>query len=333
MNEYEIGITGGSGFIGSYLARHLSKRFRIRLIDIKPVQKELESRVSFQKCDIRNYDEVKEKLENVDLVIHSAIVQIPLINEVKRLGYEVNLIGTQNVCEVVYRTQSIKGLILTGTWHVFGERELQGTIDEEFGFRPDKIEDRARLYALSKITQETIVRFYDEMSEKIFGVVRMGTVLGEGMPDMTAANIFISKGLKGKAITPYRHSMHRPMLYVDVKDVCKAFEIYDKKILNKEAGERRNSLYHIINLSWPEPITIFELAHMVRDSIMKHSRGKINPKIEIIDKRKPLLYNSEDKNLIKVEVSKAKKFLRLESLTNPKQSIERIVKERVEALK
>jgi len=50
---------------------------------------------------------------------------------------------------------------------------------------------------LAKIAQESIVRFYDEMSEKVFGIVRMGTVLGEGMPEKTAANIFITNGLRG----------------------------------------------------------------------------------------------------------------------------------------
>jgi len=80
--------------------------------------------------------------------------------------------------------------------HTIGERELRGVIDEEFGFRPDKVEDRARLYALSKIAQESVVRFYDEVSEKIFGIVRMGTVLGMLMPEKTAANLFIENGLK-----------------------------------------------------------------------------------------------------------------------------------------
>lgn len=70
-------------------------------------------------------------------------------------------------------------------------------IDEEFGFRPDQVETRARLYALSKMAQEAIVRLYDEMSEKIYGVIGMATVLGERMPEKTAANIFISQGIKG----------------------------------------------------------------------------------------------------------------------------------------
>jgi len=58
---------------------------------------------------------------------------------------------THNICRAVAEEPNIKGMILAGSWHTIGERELSGIIDEEFGFRPDKVEDRTRLYALSKI--------------------------------------------------------------------------------------------------------------------------------------------------------------------------------------
>lgn len=229
-----IGVVGGSGFIGGSLANYLGRNFKIKILDVIPPRFQLGDNVSFYRCDIRRYDEVERAFKGVNLVIHAAIIQIPRINEAKRLGYEVNVIGTQNVCRAVDSLPNIKGLILTGSWHTIGERELSGVIDETFGFRPDKVEDRARLYALSKIAQESIVRFYDEMSDKVCGIIRMGTVLGEGMPEKTAANIFIERGLRGESITPYKHSMYRPMLYVDINDICKAFEIYAKKFLNQD---------------------------------------------------------------------------------------------------
>lgn len=331
MEKHEIGIVGGSGFIGSALARYLTRSFRVKVLDKKPLPKDLESRVEFECCDVQRYSQVKRNLGDVDLVIHTAIVQIPLINEAKKLGYEVNVRGTQNICKVVENTPSIKGLIMAGSWHVFGERGLTGLIDEEFGFRPDKVEDRARLYVLCKIAQETLIRLHDEMSEKIYGIIRTGTVLGEGMPEKTAANIFISKGLKGEVITPYKNSMHRPMLYVDVNDVCKAYESYVKKILNGEICNAGSSLAHIVNLCWPEPITVLELATLVKDSIIKHSEGRLEPEIEIIDFGKPSLFTVEDKKLIKVNSEKMKGFLGLNHLVSPSESVEKIVKARIHA--
>jgi nucleoside-diphosphate-sugar epimerase len=57
--------------------------------------------VGFVKCDIRDFDRVVGCLGDVDLVVHSAIVQIPRTNEERPLGYEVNVLGLQNVCEAV----------------------------------------------------------------------------------------------------------------------------------------------------------------------------------------------------------------------------------------
>lgn len=328
LSEDEIGIIGGAGFIGSALARYLSDQFKIRILDVKPVSKDLESRTNFLRCDIRNYNELKEKLKGLDLVIHTAIIQIPLINKNKRLGYEVNVKGTQNVCEAVHKSDSIKGFLLTSSWHVFGEREFRSVIDEEFGFRPDKIEKRAKFYAITKIAQETIVRIYDDLSAKILGVIRIGTVLGEGMPEKTAANIFITEGLKGKTITPFKHSMYRPMLYVDINDVCRGFGIFAKKILDDDVEKNTESLAHVINLMWPKSITILDLATIVRDSIIRESRGKTKPEIKIIDHKKQILYPS-NKEIIIVNWKRAESFLRLKKLKSPPESIARIISQRL----
>lgn len=329
MSGLKVGIVGGSGYIGSALANYLSSVFTVKVIDKNPLPRDLKHKVEYQKCNILEYKEIKQALNDVNLVIHTAIVQIPLINEKKRLGYEVNFLGTQNLCNIVDETPSIKGMILSGTWHVFGEENLEGSIDEEFGFRPDKVENRARLYALSKIGQEVMVRFYDEMSEKIYGVIRMATVLGEGMPEKTAANIFISKGLKGESITPHKHSMHRPMLYVDINDVCKVYKTYVSKILSGEIRKQANSLAHVVNLCWMKPITIIELSHMIRDIIIRLTKRKVQPKIEVIDMGKPIRYTVEDKNRIKVDQSKLQQLTGLKQLTSPRESIARIVQSRI----
>jgi len=325
---YKIGIVGGSGYVGYSLAKHLSDNFVVKVLDVRQPP-EIMEKIHYAFCDVRSLEEVRKSLEDVDFVIHTAIIQIPLINEQKRLGYEVNILGTQNVCKVVDENPRIKGMILASSWHTIGESGLEGVIDEEFGFRPDKVEERARLYALSKIAQESIVRFYDEMSEKIFGIIRMGTVLGDRMPEKTAANIFIERALRGETITPYKHSMYRPMLYVDIEDVCQAYERFTTKILNGEVKKGGNSLAHIVNVYYPSPITILELAQMVQKTVIKLTNGAIQPKVEIVDTGQKPLFREDDKNRVKVNIKKAIDFLGLSRLKSPEESIEEIVKKRL----
>jgi UDP-glucose 4-epimerase len=323
-----IAVVGGSGYVGGAIVRELSKEFDMKIVDIdKPMWNFKDYNIEFNKCDTKVFDSVFECLKDVDLVVHTAIVQIPRINEERRLGYKVNVLGTQNVCEAVYRSPRAKGLILTGSWHVFGESGLEGVLDEGFGYRPDRVEDRARLYALSKVIQEAVVRYYDEMSgEKVFGVVRLGTVLGEGMPKGTAASIFIERGLRGEPLTPFKHSMYRPMLYVDVNDVAKAFGIYARKILNGEVDKSGGSLRRVLNLMYPEPVTVLELAEMVRDVVAELTGGRVVPRIEVVDQGLPSLFDPDAKRRFRVDVSKTLSFLGLDRLTSPRESIERIVR-------
>jgi len=168
------------------------------------------------------------------------------------------------------------------------------------------------------------------MSEKIFAILRMGTVLGEGMSEKTAANIFISRGLKGEPITPYKHSMHRPMLYVDIYDLCKAFERFALKILKGSIKNESNSLAHIVNVYYPNPLTIRELAERVQKAIIKHTKNTVTPAIEIVDKGLGSLFTEHDKKRITVDISKAINFLGLNTLKSPEEIIDRIVRKRIE---
>jgi len=328
MNKKRIGIFGGAGYIGSSIANFLKSNYNVVILDVKEPASGLQG-IDFRKCDIRKSKEVTDSVSDLDAVIDAAIIQIPAINEQKRLGYEVNYLGTQNICEAVHQNLRTKGLILAGSWHTVGERKLVGLINEEFGFRPDMVEERARLYALSKIAQESIVRYYSEMSDKIYGIIRMGTVLGEGMPKKTAAKIFIERGLKGLSITPYKHSMYRPMLYVDISDVCKAYEAFITKVLEGSLVKSNNSIDTIFNVYCPIPINIKDLAFIIQNAIKFETGNKVNPPIEIVDKQQPMMFNEEDKTRITADTNKALKYLGLERFKSPKESVGNLVRSRL----
>jgi len=329
MESYDVAVIG-AGFVGSSLARHLSKYYNVVTFDVKPRSPLLKDvNVEHRVCDIRRFEELKEKIGKPKVVVHTAVIQIPAINEMREQAYEVNVKGTQNICEVVRKTSEILGLILCGSWHVFGEREYRGTVDVSFGYRPDKVEERARLYVISKMLQEGIVRFYDSMAnKKTYTIMRLGTVLGENMPKETAANLFIENGLRGKPLTPYKHTMHRPMLYLFIDDLCRVFHAYINKIVNGElVGSDSNG--GIYNLFYPKPITILELAETVKEAISKHTQGKIVPKIEIVDKNLPALFSPDEKHALNADISKTLNFFGIKGLKSPREAIFHIVDKRV----
>jgi nucleoside-diphosphate-sugar epimerase len=325
-----VAITGGAGFIGSSVADWFSRQFSVRILDKEDTARRISRGIDFVECDVRNSEQVIRGLEDIDVVVHAAILQIPKINENKRLGYEVNVVGTHNVCEAVRNSRSVKGLVLIGSWHTIGETNPGRVVDERFGFRPDMVEERARNYALCKMAQEAILRLHDEESqEKTYGIVRIGTALGENMPKETAANIFIEEALRGEPITPYEHSMYRPMLYVDVLDVCRGLESFALKILNGNLRKSGSSLENTVNVYYPEPVTILELADIVRTSVIEFSSGKIRPEVAVVKTGKQSLFNPEDKKMITVDLGKARALLGLQELSSPKEVIDRIVKDRI----
>jgi nucleoside-diphosphate-sugar epimerase len=319
----DVVVFGGSGFIGSSLAAHLSSRgYRVRVADINPPKRSLEN-VDFRRCDVRDGLDVFACLADASVAINAAIIQIPRINEEPVLGYQVNVVGAQNICEAVARLDGVVGVVQAGTWHTIGETGLEGVVDEEFGYRPDKVEERAKIYALSKVCQESVVRLYSRMYPgRSYVVLRTGTVLGPGMPELTAASIFIRNALSGKPLTPYKHSMYRPMLFVDVEDVCKAYEVVVDRVL--EGGLR--GVNNVFNVVYPEPVTVIELAEYVRQVVYEETGGRINPPIEVVDKGLPSAFTPEDKHRFQVKIDRIRGLLSGHILKSPKDALRNLVR-------
>ena len=146
------------------------------------------------------------------------------------------------------------------------------------------------------------------------------------MPKLTAANIFIEKALRGEPMTPYKHTQYRPMLYVDIEDICRALNSFSKIILTNTIQERT---VKILNLVSPYPVTIIELAKIIRGKVIKLTKGKITPRINVVDKGIESVYSAKDKNLFRVDVSRAREFLGLDKLIHPEESIDRILRARI----
>lgn len=313
-----IGIVGGSGQVGSLLRAALSTDYVVRVIDVIPPQQLDGDRMEYVHGDVTDQASIVEAVAGLDMVIHCAIVQVPQINEAPLKGYKVNVVGTQFLCEAASKLPEIRGLILAGTWQTI-DFKAAGLSRGRFGFNPEMVEDRSKLYVLTKVAQEAVLRYYSETSDKAFCVIRMGTLLGNRMSGQSAAGVFIENAIRSNPLTPYRSSMHRPMLYVDERDIQKGFTNLASRILG---GENVGGIY---DLFFPLPTTILELARTVKEAVARHTGGKTDPPIEIVEDEAITLYQPSDKEEFRIDIHQSLKALRLERLRHPEESIDRIV--------
>jgi UDP-glucose 4-epimerase len=94
-------ITGGSGYIGSRLVDHLSRRQdveRIEICDLQP-PRHYKPKTGFTQLDVRDREAVRGLLEraNADALVHLAFILNPVHDE--QLMYDVDVNGTRNVLE------------------------------------------------------------------------------------------------------------------------------------------------------------------------------------------------------------------------------------------
>lgn len=100
-------VTGGAGFIGNNIAKHLIKNnHSVIVIDNlhtgkKENLKNVINQVEFYNYDIRDYDELKNVLKNVDGVFHQAALTIVQESFTKKQEYfDVNVKGTENILKI-----------------------------------------------------------------------------------------------------------------------------------------------------------------------------------------------------------------------------------------
>jgi len=100
-------VTGGAGFVGSYLVKRLVKEnhnvtvldslYRGKLENISQVSKDIE----FQKMDIRDFDSMRNIIKNSDGVFHEAALTDVQESFTKQEEYvDVNVRGTENVFKI-----------------------------------------------------------------------------------------------------------------------------------------------------------------------------------------------------------------------------------------
>ena len=198
-------VTGGAGFIGSHLVRHLlAKGEQVTALDnlSTGLAENLPPEAKLVEMDILDEDLPKVVAAGAfDAIVHLA-AQTMVDTSIKNplLDTRENLLGTVQVLEAA-RAANVKRVIFASTAAVYGDvkeddlpvREAQPTLPLSF-------------YGLSKLSVEKYLEMYENLYGMEYVVLRFANVYGERQGDGGEGgviSIFAKAVAEGRDITIY----------------------------------------------------------------------------------------------------------------------------------
>ena len=147
-------IFGGSGFLGSWIAKSLLKKnLKITIFDLKIKTELLKNligdefnNIDFIEGDITDFEVVLKATKDMDYILNLAGLMTPDCSSNPSLGAEVNVKGSINVFEAI-KKNNIKFLIYTSSGGVYGNEDKYNPFPEtHYGAFKLAVEGIARAY-------------------------------------------------------------------------------------------------------------------------------------------------------------------------------------------
>ncbi|HQV60110.1 MAG TPA: SDR family NAD(P)-dependent oxidoreductase [Chitinophagaceae bacterium] len=212
----KILITGGTGFLGSYIIKQLvEKNYAVRAIrrgNKLPtwISKEITDKVEWVEGDILDVVALQDAMESVDTVIHSAAI-VSFLRKDREQMYQVNVEGTANVVNMALE-KNVSRLVHISSVAALGRTAGGGHVNEEKKWEESKVNTH---YAKSKFKAELHV--WRGVSEGLDAVIlNPSTILGFGDWHSSSCAIFKQVYEGFNWYTPGING------FVDVEDVAKA---------------------------------------------------------------------------------------------------------------
>lgn len=218
----KILITGGAGFIGYSLAKNLSDRHNVSIIDFKSKIEKLALPVNIKAyCkDISLEDSFKSIPANFDMIVHCAAQTggyYSLIDPRKDAMW--NTVGISNLVKFSKECPKLKKIIYTSSMAVYGEglnrRESDSTLPISF-------------YGCSKLSGEFYLKALRAHSEIDYTILRLWNTYGPGQ-DMEnkhqgMLSIYLEQAIKSSVIK-ITGSKDRVRDFIHVDDVISAIKL------------------------------------------------------------------------------------------------------------
>jgi len=181
----EILITGGCGFIGSHLCENLYKKgHRLRILDnfssgsrknIEHLLKRDASKGDIQlfEGDCANSLDVKNALENVDVIFHFAAnpeVRLDICDP--KTCFRENVYATYTILEELRNSPTVHTILFASTSTVYGDAEVVPTPENYAPLKP------ISLYGACKLSSEAIITAYAYNYNKNAIILRLANIIG-----------------------------------------------------------------------------------------------------------------------------------------------------------
>lgn len=253
----KILITGGTGFLGSYIIKQLvEKNYAVRAIrrgNKLPtwISKEITDKVEWVEGDILDVVALQDAMESVDTVIHSAAI-VSFLRKDREQMYQVNVEGTANVVNMALE-KNVSRLVHISSVAALGRTAGGGHVNEEKKWEESKVNTH---YAKSKFKAELHV--WRGVSEGLDAVIlNPSTILGFGDWHSSSCAIFKQVYEGFNWYTPGING------FVDVEDVAKAVIL----CMESDISEQR---FIINGDTWP----FKKLQDTIADNFKKKRPGR-----------------------------------------------------------
>ena len=258
-------ITGGSGYLGSYLTRFLIENsdMNLRIFDSKIGDKferyiqENSARIEFLKGDLRNLNHVIDATSEVNYVVHlAAITSVPDSIKYPKLTEDVNLHGTRNLLQACGNQETSK-FVLASSAAVYGDNQNLPLMEEEAG-RFDLISP----YAESKFANESdlteaVSANMDKIILRFFNIYGMNNLIEEKSNSVTS--IFTNLIKIGKTPTVFGDGT-TTRDFIHLSDVCRAI------LMSLESAPHDENA-QIFNIASGRKTTMLELIEQLNKSM------------------------------------------------------------------
>jgi len=150
-------VTGGAGFVGSYIAEELLKEGADVVVYDNLIRGRKENimspdKIEFVEGDIRDYDKLNNLMKDIDYVFHQAAVCVRRYLKYPEEGIDVNIKGSFNVFKSCVENK-IKKIIFASSASVYGNT-IYSPMDEEHPKNP------ISYYCVSKLACEHYLRIF-----------------------------------------------------------------------------------------------------------------------------------------------------------------------------